>query len=627
MGTLVFQATLGGQVNLTGPNTASTFTISVPAVTGNMITSGDTGTVTNTMLAGSIANAKLLNSSVTIGSTAISLGATSTTLDGVNIGATTPGTGAFTTLSASSTTTLSGGTANGVAYLNGSKVVTTGSALTFDGTNLSVGVATPQGRIHSQITTPATGAVSTPIFYGGDGSKQFQLLQTGATYNTFGAGANELWYYTASYAALTFGSDGNIPIKWVSNGSEQMRLTSTGLGIGTSSPADKLEVYSTITARAGSGTSALRLRNTTSDYQWQTVAGTNAVVLFDNAVGSARLTLDSSGNLGLGVTPSAWSTLTGFDINTWGAVSAYTNQINVSSNAYYNGGWKYKQTNYATRYEQNSTGIHAWFTAPSGTAGNAITFTQAMTLNAAGDLGLGTTSPVSVGVSGMPAMTFASATSGRSGATYWADTGGNNSAYAYFYGNEFNFGTGTSHPIKFVTVGTERARITSGGNFLVGTTAVPSSSVAGICLTGTSSGNISSSGSATTAYNHWLFENGNGIVGSISTSGSLTTYSVSSDYRLKNITGPVLGPEAKNFIMALQPKQGSWKADGSKFVGFVADEFQAVSPSSVVGTKDAVDENGNPVMQAMQASSPEVMANLIAHIQYLETRLAALEAK
>jgi hypothetical protein len=105
MGNLVFQATLGGQVNLVGTNTSSTFNINVPAVNGNLVTTGDTGTVTNTMLAGSIANAKLTNSSVTVGSTSIALGATSTTLDGVNIGGTTAGTGAFTTLTGSTSTT------------------------------------------------------------------------------------------------------------------------------------------------------------------------------------------------------------------------------------------------------------------------------------------------------------------------------------------------------------------------------------------------------------------------------------------------------------------------------------------------------------------------------------------
>ena len=49
--------------------------------------------------------------------------------------------------------------------------------------------------------------------------------------------------------------------------------------------------------------------------------------------------------------------------------------------------------------------------------------------------------------------------------------------------------------------------------------------------------------------------------------------------------------------MALQPKQGTWKSDGSKFVGFVAHEFAEVSPTSVSRSKDELDENGNPVYQ------------------------------
>lgn len=52
MGQLVFQATLGGQTNLVGPNTASTYNINVPAVNGNMVTTGDTGTVTSAMISG-----------------------------------------------------------------------------------------------------------------------------------------------------------------------------------------------------------------------------------------------------------------------------------------------------------------------------------------------------------------------------------------------------------------------------------------------------------------------------------------------------------------------------------------------------------------------------------------------
>ena len=62
------------------------------------------------------------------------------TIDGVVIGGSTTAAGSFTTLTTSSTVTLNGGTANGVLYLNGSKVATSGSALVFDGTNLGLGV-------------------------------------------------------------------------------------------------------------------------------------------------------------------------------------------------------------------------------------------------------------------------------------------------------------------------------------------------------------------------------------------------------------------------------------------------------------------------------------------------------
>ena len=70
------------------------------------------------------------------------------------VGATTATTGAFTTLAASSTVTLSGGTANGVTYLNGSKVLTSGSALVFDGTNFTA----PRTQVTTTGSPPAAGA-------------------------------------------------------------------------------------------------------------------------------------------------------------------------------------------------------------------------------------------------------------------------------------------------------------------------------------------------------------------------------------------------------------------------------------------------------------------------------------
>jgi hypothetical protein len=171
------------------------------------------------------------------------------------------------------------------------------------------------------------------------------------------------------------------------------------------------------------------------------------------------------------------------------------------------------------------------------------------------------------------------------------------------------------------------------GNLLVGTTTSTPASITAhrLVVERTSTVFAAAFGYSpdSTARTQVSFYNSNGSVGTISTSGSATAYNTSSDYRLKTITGPVTGSEAKDFIMALQPKKGTWKVDGSKFVGFLAHEFQEVSPSSVIGEKDAVDADGKPIMQAMQASSPEVMANLVALLQeqqaIIDAQQAALE--
>lgn len=54
-------------------------------ISGTAVTLADAATVTNLMLAGSIANAKLVNASVTVGSTAVALGATAATVSGLTL--------------------------------------------------------------------------------------------------------------------------------------------------------------------------------------------------------------------------------------------------------------------------------------------------------------------------------------------------------------------------------------------------------------------------------------------------------------------------------------------------------------------------------------------------------------
>ena len=111
-----------------------------------------------------------------------------------------------------------------------------------------------------------------------------------------------------------------------------------------------------------------------------------------STIGSSNLINDSSGNLGLGVTPSAWSGFKAFEIGYVGngLFATGQNDINILSNAYFNSGYKYAGTGKANLLEMYN-GEYYFMTAPSGTAGNAISFTQAMTLGSNSGLSIGTT--------------------------------------------------------------------------------------------------------------------------------------------------------------------------------------------------------------------------------------------
>ena len=117
-----------------------------------------------------------------------------------------------------------------------------------------------------------------------------------------------------------------------------------------------------------------------------------------------------------------------------------------------------------------------------------------------------------------------------------------------------------------------------------------------------------------------LIVRNNSAIGSITSSTTATAYNTSSDYRLKNITGPITNSGA--YIDSLNPVEGTWKADGSTFVGLIAHEVQEVSR-----TKVATGEKDGKEMQGMDYSSAEIIANLIAEVKSLRTRVAELEAK
>ena len=327
-----------------------------------------------------------------------------------------------------------------IPYGNGTSAFSSSSSLTFDGQTLLVNRSTPI------LTLTDTSSSNNSLRFVSTGGINY--IQSGIS--------------GGSFADLTFTSN--------NGSSEKMRLTSAGyLGIGTNSPATQLQITGSFSLGNG------------QNIGWggaygagvPTIAGSSGSGILFYANGSTSgltTTFDASGNLGLGVTPSVWYSQYkamqfsgGLVLASFSSGGAY-----VGSNYYSNssGVNTYISSSYATSYGQSTTGQHQWFTAPSGTAGNAITFTQAMTLTNSGYLGVGGTSP------------FAKISSYvSSSGTFQSALGATNSV-----DSDLTIRIKTSvtdlynsaGALTFTTSNGENMRITSGGQVLLNLSSAPS---------------------------------------------------------------------------------------------------------------------------------------------------------
>jgi len=263
---------------------------------------------------------------------------------------------------------------------------------------------------------------------------------------------------------------------------------------------------------------------------------------------------------------------------------------------------------------------------------------EAMRLDASGNVGIGTTSPVTsyrlsiydqtngaTNISGLALIEPGSATS----YSYFKTTSQASADTRTIIGNG-----AASRAFAFETGGTERMRIASGGQVIIGSTTSQDTTRLGI-VSSTSGVNTNTSAITSTSGTryHWTFQDGASSTerGSITTNGSATAYNTSSDYRLKENIAPMTGALAT--VQALKPVTYTWKESGDNSQGFIAHELQAVVPDCVTGEKDAVetysDEDGNeqtrPKYQSVDTSF--LVATLTAAIQEQQTIINDLKAR
>ena len=387
------------------------------------------------------------------------------------------GTATLASATISGNLTLSAGTANGVPYLNASKVVTASDKLSFAQTggfysttfniNSLLGAANYKSGI---VVTEDNNSFS---LYGGSGYKLIDAYG----YST----PNQLRFYASNVEQYRIDASG--VFTWLDGaGGTRMTLNSTGLGVGVASPDQKFCVLVADSAQAASFRAAsgrLRIRPYINAAYGSAIQATNVAesalqlltlegysINLNTNVGTA-MTLDASGNVGIGVTPSAWnSNYNALDIGQNGTISGRlgtSNTVDIVSNGFRNsaGNWVYKlaTSNTACRYQlDGSTGAHIWYSGAAGTAGNTIAgfSAGAMTLDASGNLLVGTTSPLSsvsgssqiaLGGAGLQtnsqAISAATATTiCRSGSGGMAVVGGYNATGQYSAIIIFSYGAG-----------------------------------------------------------------------------------------------------------------------------------------------------------------------------------------
>jgi hypothetical protein len=524
---------------------------------------------------------------------------------------------------------------------------------------VAIGTTSINSKVQIEQPQQISGAFSNPFI---KLSNSALTNNTGTTAIALATSTADNYGYAISAKRGTSGADSSFIITHHDNsltGTERLRIDSSGnVGIGVS-PIAKLHIKPTYaTGYTGSFSGTASYEPTDSEILIKTQLGASALAndyigirfLVDgNTTGIAsagiyavresnegngntsltfatrsgtgptteKMRIDSSGNVGIGVTPSSWrATETVIQLPD-AAFYSGNNYVAIGQNYYIptTGGAVYEESNYASDYYQ-SGGTHVWRTAASGTAGNSITWSEAMRIDSSGRVGIGTTSPVN-DVSGLH-IAVASSTdqlylerTGSGTGRWWLGTASNS---LYFHDDVAN---------------STRMVINSSGNVGIGTT----SPAAKLDISFSGGGDsIKSASTNSTSYNSSKFYNDNSkgwhnlVYGSAYSSGSLlnvgadgaTIYSnttsgittvgafnllfgTNSTERMRIDSSGVTTLTAEGYQLAIKDESSGNISEiltSNTAMGFFADRANAVASTSMIfsidnDTKMTIDSSGN----------------------------------